>query len=88
MAKETVEFDPTVHGDQLQKYIKQCSDHKLIIESANEAIREVRKMAQEELGVKGKEFNFLLRIYHNDQREKFEDENSELLEKYDAVFSK
>ncbi|AZU98725.1 dsDNA binding protein [Acinetobacter phage vB_AbaM_PhT2] len=88
MAKEKVEFNPALHGEQLEHCIKQCSDHKAIIEGANEAIREIRKTACEELGVSGKDFNQMLRIFHKDEREKLETENEELLEKYDAVFRK
>ena len=87
MAKSTVEYNPSVHGDQLKHCIKQCSDHKAIIEGANEAIREIRKTAQEELGVDGKTFNQVLKMYHKDEREKFENENDEVLEAYDAIFT-
>ncbi|EQA7786874.1 hypothetical protein ACX818_001468 [Acinetobacter baumannii] len=88
MAKEKVEFNKALHGEQLEHCIKQCSDHKAIIEGANRAIAEIRKTAQDELGVTGKEFNQMLRIFHKDERDKLETENEELLEKYDAVFGK
>lgn len=87
MAKQQVEFDAKIHGAQLNEFIKQCSDHKAIIEGANSAISEIRKRAVDELGLKGKEFNEMLRIYHKDQREEVETANEELLEKYDAVFT-
>lgn len=88
MAKEKVEFNPQLHGDQLEHCIKTCSDHMAIIEGAREAINELKKHSRDELGVDGKDFNRMLTIYHKDQREKFENENSDLLGMYDAVFKK
>lgn len=88
MAKEKVEFNAAIHGEQLAHCIKQCSDHRAIIEGANEAIRELRKAAHENLGVDGKTFGKMLNMYHKDQREKFENESEEVLEKYDAIFTK
>lgn len=88
MAKVKVEFNPSIHGDQLEHCIRQCSDHKAIIEGANEAIREIRKAAIEELGIEGKLFNQMLTIYHKDQREKFESDSDDVLETYDAIFTK
>ncbi len=88
MAKSNVEFNVQLHGDQLEHSVKECSDHLAIITGAQEAIREIRKAAHEELGVDGKEFNKILQIYHKDQREKFENESEEILEKYDAIFGK
>lgn len=88
MAKEKVEFNPAVHGDQLEHCIKECSDHMAIIEGARTAINEIKKHAREELGVDGKDFNRMLSIFHKDQREKFENENSDLLVMYDAIFKK
>ena len=88
MAKEKVEFNPSVHAEQLHHIIKQCSDHRAIIESANEAIRELRKAAQDELGYPGGKFNKMLNMFHKDQREEFENASEEVFEDYDAVFTK
>lgn len=88
MSKTKVEFNAAVHGADLEKFIKEASNHKVIIEGANDAIREIRKRADDELGVSGKDFNQMLRIYHKDEREKTEEETSELLEMYDAIFAK
>lgn len=87
MAKTKVEYNAAIHGDQLKHCIKQCSDHRAIIEGANEAIREIRKNAQDELGIDGKTFNQVLRMYHKNEREKFENENDDVLEAYDAIFT-
>lgn len=88
MSKEKVEFNVAAHGEQLEHCIKQCSDHKAIIEGANDAMREIKKSAAENLGVDSKTFNKLLTIYHKDQREKFETESDEVIETYDAIFTK
>ena len=88
MAKEKVEFNSQVHGDQLEHLVKQCSDHRAIIEAANDAIRDLRKTAEQDLGYPGKKFNKMLNMFHKDQRDSFEDESNEVVEDYDAVFSK
>ncbi|ADG60139.1 transcriptional regulator [Acinetobacter phage Acj9] len=89
MAKHPkVEYNAAIHGKQLEHMIKQCSDHRAIIEGANEAIREIRKTAQDELGYPGAKFNKMLNLFHKDQREDFENASEELQEDYDAVFKK
>lgn len=88
MAKNKVEFDVKIHGEQLHDFIKQSSDHKAIAESAVDAIKEIRKRAQEELGVKPKDFNDMFKLYHKDQREEFENKSEEIIELYDAIFTK
>lgn len=85
--KQQVEFNEAVHGDRLKDLIKNASDIKTEIEAGNDALRDTRKLAKEELGVDGKMFNALLRIYHKDQREKFESENEQVVDVYDAVFN-
>lgn len=88
MAKEKVIFNEQLHGETLVNYIKQCSDHKVIVESASEAIAEIRKMAKDELGVDSKHFNKLLNMYHKDQRDAFEEESEEVIGIYDTIFAK
>ena len=86
--KEPVVYDKAIHGERLEYCIKQCSDHKAIIEAANDAIREIKKVAKDELGVDSKKFMPMLAIYHNDKRDDFEDTKEEILEMYDELFNK
>lgn len=91
MTKQTkvkVEFDPKIHGSQVEHLIRQCSDHKCIAESANEAFKDLKKQAKDEFGVDSKLFGQLFKIYHKDQREKFEDESEEVISVYDSIFAK
>ena len=37
--KEMVEFDEAIHGEDLAKFIKEASDHKLKISGYNELIK-------------------------------------------------
>lgn len=86
--KEMVEFDEAIHGEDLAKFIKEASDHKLKISGYNELIKDIRIRAKDELGVDGKMFNRLLSLYHKDNRDVFEAETEEVVELYDTVFSK
>lgn len=89
MAKKSkVEFNVQVHGEQLHDFIKQASDHKAIAEGATDAIKEIRTRAREELGVEPKDFNDMFKLYHKDQREEFENKSEEIIEMYDAIFTK
>ncbi len=88
MAKEkiAVEFDEAVHGESLKKLIKEASDHLLQAESFRTKMKDARDTAKVELGVDGKIFNQLLKIYHKDSREIFETEKDEVVELYDSIF--
>lgn len=86
--KEAVEFDEAVHGEALAALVKEASDNKLKISGFNELIKDIRTRAKDELGVDGKMFNRLLGLYHKDNRDVFEAENEEVVECYDAIFSK
>lgn len=84
--KVAVEFDEAVHGDALKKLIKDASDLLLQAESFQIKVKDARDEAKSELGVDGKLFNQLLRIYHKDTREVFESEKDEVVELYDSIF--
>lgn len=88
MAKEKVIFNQALHGDRLNYCIKQCSDHKAIVEGANEAVKELKRVAKDELGVEPKQFSELLKMYHKSNRDDFENQSEEILEMYDAIFTK
>lgn len=81
-----VEYNPALHADSLKHSIKECSDHLAIIEGARTAMKEIKKHCKEELGVEPKLFQAMLNLYHQDARDKFEDEKEDILEIYDAIF--
>lgn len=85
--KVKVEFDESIHGDKLKSLIKDVSDNMIIIDGYKEKIKESRDAAKEELGVEAKMFNQLVKIYYKDAREVFEEQNDEILECYDSIFS-
>lgn len=86
MAKSKVEFNPALHKEKLYNVVKEASNAKLQIESFNTVIKDQREFARDELGVSPQLFNQLLRIYHNDQRDKFEETSQDVLDVYDSVF--
>lgn len=86
--KEQVEFNEAVHGQRLRELISQSSGLKFQVESANDAIKDLRNLAKDELGLAPKMFNKILSIHHKGERAKVESENDEVLGVYDAVFNK
>ncbi|AJD82055.1 double-stranded DNA binding protein [Yersinia phage vB_YenM_TG1] len=85
--KEKVEFDETIHGDELQKLIKDSSDQKIKSEGFLQIVKDNVAKAKE-LGIEAKKFNQLLNIYHKGIRERFEDEKTEVVDLYDSIFHK
>lgn len=85
--KLKVEFDKHVHGATLKTLIEEASDHMLTIEGFQDLIKDIKSRAKDELGVDGKMFGKLLRIRHKEIRESFENENEEVIDLYDTVFS-
>ena len=84
--KVKVEFCPDTHGAELAKLIKAASDTKLKMEAYADEIKDLKDKAKTELGVDGKMFNTQLGLCHKGTRERFEDEKTEVVELYDAVF--
>lgn len=84
--KEKVEFNPSVHGERLEQLITEASNLKTMQESYAEKIKEQRSIAITECGVEPKLFNQLLRIYHKQEREQFEDSADEVTSAYDQIF--
>lgn len=83
--KESVTFNPSTHGKRLEGLLKEASNAKFQIESLNTIIKDQRDAAKD-IGIPAKHFNQLLKIYHKDQRDDFEDTNMEILDVYDSVF--
>jgi len=85
--QDKVVFDESVHGQTLAQLIKEASDQKTIQEAYGDKIKEIKKRAKEELGVDGKMWGILFKLYHQQQREQFEEERDEAVELYDRVFN-
>ena len=85
--QDKVVFDESVHGQTLAQLIKEASDQKTIQEAYGDKIKEIKKRAKEELGVDGKMWGILFKLYHQQQREQFEEERDEAVKLYDRVFN-
>lgn len=85
--QDKVVFDEAVHGNTLAQLIKEASDQKTIQEAYGDKIKEIKQRAKEELGVDGKMWGILFKLYHQQQRETFEAERDEAVELYDRVFN-
>lgn len=85
--QDKVVFNESTHGNTLAQLIKEASDQKTIQEAYGDKIKEIKKRAKEELGVDGKMWGILFKLYHQQQREQFEEERDEAVELYDRVFN-
>lgn len=85
--QDKVVFNESTHGQTLAQLIKEASDQKTIQEAYGDKIKEIKKRAKEELGVDGKMWGILFKLYHQQQREQFEEERDEAVELYDRVFN-
>lgn len=87
MAKDKIEFNASVHGKLVLEQVKRASDIKFQIESFNEQLKEIRDYTKQQTGMKPADFNFLVKVYHTQTRDKVEEQSEELLGVYDAIFT-
>lgn len=85
MSKEYLETNPDV-AKQLFDLIKDTSNITTLIEGERAKIKDNKTRAKTEFGIDGKTFGKLLKLYHNQARDQYEEENTELVEMYDVVF--
>ncbi|QPI18003.1 dsDNA-binding protein [Pectobacterium phage POP12] len=85
MSKEFLELNP-----DSAKAVKE-----LIVEASNALTRKelesgnvsgCRTRAKTDFGMSGKQFNTMLKLYHNQARDEFETTNDEVVETYDMIF--
>lgn len=87
MAKDNIEFNASVHAKLVEEQVKRASDIKFQIESFNEQLKEIRDYTKHQTGMKPADFNFLVKVYHTQTRDKVEEQSEELLGVYDAIFT-
>lgn len=76
-----------VDADKIKNMIKEVVNHNTIISGYKDQVKEIRDAAKE-AGVETKLFNKLVKIYEKDEREKIENENTDLIDLYDTIFIK
>lgn len=87
--KEAVEYTNTPESREKLVYcVKEVSGLLAQQASIREAIKDIKKSVKENLGITPQKFNKMVRIYHDDAREKVEDDLTEVLDLYDAVLGK
>lgn len=84
MSKEFLEQSPEV-AKQVMELIKDTSNITTMLEGEKAKLKDNKDRAKKEFGIDGKTFNKLFKLYHNQAREQFEEENTELLEIYDVI---
>lgn len=72
-------------ANKLRNAIKEASDIKLMIEAKQDAIKDIRTMVKDDLGMKPKMFNKMVSVYHKRNYEEVTGENNEFEELYQEV---
>lgn len=84
MSKEFLEMNPDV-AKEVKALIKEASNIKTQSEILAGSFKDVKSKAKTDYGIDGKTFGKLFKLYHEQARESFEEENNELLEMYDVI---
>ncbi|QFR55916.1 dsDNA binding protein late transcription [Yersinia phage JC221] len=84
MSKEFLELNPDV-AKQVMDLIKDTSNITTMLEGEKAKIKDNKARAKTEFGIDGKMFGKLFKLYHNQAREQYEEENNELIEMYDVI---
>lgn len=83
--KERVEFNPETSGEDLKKMLEEAVQIKSKIQLYADSIKDIRNRAKDELGLKPKQFNALLRLMFNQSKDEFEAETEELIDLYEQI---
>lgn len=83
--KEKVEFNVSLHGEDLKKMLEEAVEVKTKMQLYAESIKDIRTRAKEELGLEPKKFNALLKLMFNQSKDEFAAEADELIDLYDQV---
>lgn len=83
--KEKVEFNVAEHGEQLKTMIEESVTIKTKIQLYQDSIKDIRDRAKEELGLSPKQFNALLKLSFNQNKEDVQAEFDELLNLYEQI---
>lgn len=70
----------------LRQMITEASNHKTMIESNQEAIKEIAESAKDQFEMKKSHFNKLVNLYHRQNVEQFVGETEEIKDAYDSLF--
>lgn len=84
MSTEFLQENPEV-AKKVLDLIKETSNVTTMIEAKREDLKNIKTKAKTEYGIDGKTFNKLFKLYHNQARDQYEEEQNELLDMYDAI---
>lgn len=84
MSKELLQQEPELQK-KVMEIIKEASNITTEIELKQGSVKDIKARAKTEFGIDGKLFGKLFKLYHNQAREQFEEENTEVLEIYDML---
>ena len=84
MSVEFLQTNPDV-AKQVKELIKEASNVKTQVEIFNGTFKDIKSKAKNDFGIDGKTFGKLFKLYHEQARTAFEEENNELIELYDMI---
>lgn len=83
-----VVFDINEHGAILSEMISDICDNMTSIQGFQELIKGKKADAKAATGIDSKQLTKLIKIKFDETRERFEEENNEVLEIYDIIFKR
>lgn len=83
-----VVFDINQHGAMLNEIIDDICDNLLQISVRQDMVKGKKADAKKATGIDSKQLTKLIKMRFDQTRERFENENNEVLEIYDAIFKK
>lgn len=84
MSKEFLDANPEV-AKQVMDLIKDQSNITTMLEGEKAKLKDNKTRAKTEFGIDGKTFNQLFKLYHNQARDQYEEEKTEILDIYDVI---
>lgn len=84
MSVEFLQTNPDV-AKQVKELIKEDLNVKTQVEIFNGTFKDIKSKAKTDFGIDGKTFGKLFKLYHEQARTAFEEENNELIELYDMI---
>ena len=84
MSVELLQENPDI-AKAVKELIKEASNVKTHIEHFQGSFKDIKSKAKTDYGIDGKTFGKLFKLYHEQARTAFEEQNNELIELYDVI---
>lgn len=84
MSIELLEQNPDL-AKKVNELIKEASNVRTEIDIKQGSFKDIKTKAKTDYGIDGKTFGKLFKLYHEQARDQFEEENNDLVRLYDLI---